>query len=1036
VLARYVWRDLVRNPRRTLAALLGIALGVGLFSAVLFFVDGSSASMSQRAVGPLPIDMQRILTAPLGGRLHLTQTVVPAQPQKAGQRLAVRLELANGSTSAANEVVLRSEPPAGLIYVPGTARLDGRPLPEGRTDNPFAGGAARTGLNVGTIPPGGTVLAAYAVRTPGPVPSGDGEGFRTSFSSREVVTPVPANAPDPLGPAALARRISHVRGVESADPLSFVDLPGSSLSVGAARGSGSLRLFAFDAGYQHRYRDIDVVDGTLVTGQAMLSAEAAQELGAAVGDTLRLDIPGSTAPLRVRISAEVDLRRARALFYSRQGSNLEDFLYTPRAVVIDPRTFQADVVPALLTAASTRGSTRNEPVREVDIRVVRDRLDSDPRSALQQTRRIADAVGAIAPGQDYLIDNVSNTLRVAREDAALAKRMFVLLGAPGALLAAILAGYAGEVLASAQRREQATLRIRGADRRHLLRMHALRSLLLSAVGAVVGLVLGLLSTRAVLGADALRHAATSALLSSGVIAALGGFLAAGAALYAAGQASIRREINEERAALSSRPPWWARIRLDLVALLGVAGLVTVAVRTDAFAGVPGSVYEGRGVQVHLWLLALPLGAWLAGALGGGRLLAAALGRIPGGPAQFSHVVRDVLGRSLRRRSWVAARATVVLALVLAAATSITVFGDSYDRAKAADARFTLGSDLKVAPDPASAETLTAAFTQRIAMVDGTEAATPVVYAVENSLLRSRREEDVANVAAVDPRSFGRVTPLQDQNFIGMSAEQAMAVIAGDPTAVLVSTEMADFISVGLGDDVQVVFAHGSDLQAAAEMHVAGLFERLPGFPEGADALVNLAEQQRVVPSTVPDFFLARTDDERPSTLTAAVAELAGGLGRARRLAVETRVGTLAKDQSSLAALNLRGLLTLDSGFSLAMAVVAIGMFVFGMLLQRRREYVTMRAQGLRSGEIRALIVGETATVTAAACVVGMVVGTGMAALLVAVLRPLFVLRPALTLPGPGLLGLIILVGTATLAAAAAGSALVGYLKPTELLRDE
>ena len=66
----YVWRELVRNPRRTIAALAGVALGVGLFSGVLFFVDGSGATLTARAVAPLAIDMQRVLTSPLGGGLR------------------------------------------------------------------------------------------------------------------------------------------------------------------------------------------------------------------------------------------------------------------------------------------------------------------------------------------------------------------------------------------------------------------------------------------------------------------------------------------------------------------------------------------------------------------------------------------------------------------------------------------------------------------------------------------------------------------------------------------------------------------------------------------------------------------------------------------------------------------------------------------------------------------------------------------------------------------------------------------------------
>ena len=70
-LTGYVRRDLVRNPRRTLASLVGVVVGVGLFSAVLFFIDGSGASMTKRALAPLPLDIQRVLTAPLGGGVRL-----------------------------------------------------------------------------------------------------------------------------------------------------------------------------------------------------------------------------------------------------------------------------------------------------------------------------------------------------------------------------------------------------------------------------------------------------------------------------------------------------------------------------------------------------------------------------------------------------------------------------------------------------------------------------------------------------------------------------------------------------------------------------------------------------------------------------------------------------------------------------------------------------------------------------------------------------------------------------------------------------
>ena len=68
MIGSYVWRDLRRNPRRSLTALAGMTLGIGLFSAVLFFIDGSSATMTARAIAPIPIDMQRVLADPLGNQ--------------------------------------------------------------------------------------------------------------------------------------------------------------------------------------------------------------------------------------------------------------------------------------------------------------------------------------------------------------------------------------------------------------------------------------------------------------------------------------------------------------------------------------------------------------------------------------------------------------------------------------------------------------------------------------------------------------------------------------------------------------------------------------------------------------------------------------------------------------------------------------------------------------------------------------------------------------------------------------------------------
>jgi putative ABC transport system permease protein len=1037
MIARYVWRDLVRNPRRSLATLAGITLGVGLFSAVLFFIDGSSASMTQRAIAPLPLDMQRVLSAPLGEEVRLTEQVTPAGPLQPGATARVELVLANNGRQPANEVVVRDEPPPPLAYVPGSTTVDGTPMADPAGDSPLAQGAAKLGLNLGTVPPKTSVTIAYAATATAAVDSVAALELQAAFSSREVVVPVRANAPGQIGLAELTRRIAEVPGVARAEQLSFVDLAPGSLRAGPRQAAGAVRVFGFDDLYRQHDRTIRIVSGSYRPGHGLLSAEAARALSVRPGDVVRVDLPGARRPLSVPISGITDLQRARSLFFSRQGQQLEQFVYVPNTVVVEPEVFATAVVPAFQGATTAVGDVvKSRPILEVDITVERERLDADPGTALAQTKAVAGAVSRIAPGQDDLIDNVSNTLEVARDDARVAKRMFVFLGVPGALLAAILAAYAGGVLASALRREQAILRIRGANRRHLLRMHALRTLALAAVGSVIGLGLGLASTVAVLSADALARAATTSLVTSALLGAGGGFLATGAALYASGRRAINREISEERAQLSSRPPAWRRLRLDIAVLAVVAVAEGIALRTGAFEGVAGSVYYGRAVTLRMHLVIVPIGVWIAGLLLLARLVERVFSHLPlPSPPRFGRPLWGVLTRSLRRRSWAATGGVIIVGLIVALGTSVAAFTASYDRAKAADARFVVGSDVRVTPSPTSTREHPPSYVDALD-VTGIQTATPVVFSLLNAVVQSRFNEDAANLAAVDPATFGQVAALADANFVDTTAAAAMDALARDPGGVFVGTELADLLALEPGDPVKVLFARGTKQQKLSDMKVLGLFERLPGFPEGANVLANLQQQTRLIPSTDASFFLARTTDADLATLERAVTALRQGPGSVDALQVDTRETALDKDQSSLAALNIRGLLTLDSAYALAMAATAIAVFVFGLLLQRRREYVTLRAQGMHAGEIRSLLVMEAGGVVVVGCVAGWLVGAGMAFILVNVLRPLFVLRPPVVIPPAGIATLTALVLTVSLLASLAATSLVNRLPPTELLRDE
>jgi putative ABC transport system permease protein len=1038
VLASYVRRDLVRNPRRTLAALAGVTLGVGLFSGVLFFIDGSGASMTKRAIAPLALDMQRVLTSPLGGGLRFTERVSRSGPLRPGQTTPITLTVTNEGAVPANEVVVADEPPPPLTYVAGTTTRDGKALRDEGRQSPLAQGLARTGLNIGTVRPGAAVRLTYLARARRPIGSARSLRPRGRISSRENVVPTPANAARELTLEQLAPKIDRIPGVAAADTLAFVDLRPGSLSTGTGRGvKDAVRLFAFDRRYQEHYPSIRVAAGSFRPGAAVLSAEAARALAAGPGSAVQLRLPGRSRPLSLPVSGVADLARARPLFYSRKSTKLEDFLYVPNAIIVSPTMFRRTVIPAFRAAAAARGSAvKDLPLLEVDVLVDRSRLHSDPGTALAQTKAIARSSRRIAPRQDYLIDNISNTLGVAKDDAAVAKRMFLFLGLPGALLAAFLTAYAGSVLASAERRERANLRIRGAHRGHLLRMLAYKTVALAGAGSVLGTGLGLLSVLVILGPDTLFEAAAADLVVSGLVAIAAGMLTTAVALYIPGRRSLHREISQDRGEMApTGGPVWRRLRLDFALLATVALAEGIALGAGAFDAPPGSVYAGRAVSLPSHLLLAPVVAWVAGMLLAVRVFQAVVSRLPvPAPPRFGPPVRGTLGRSLRRRSWALVGGVVALGLVVAFGTSLAIFTATYDAAKAADSRFVIGSDIRVTPSVLSSRPHPPSFAKRLE-VPGVSAATPVVFKLENSVLIGPNTEDREDLAAIDPASFRRVAALADSFFLDGSGAGAMAALQANPRGVLVNSAVADDLQVEKGDRVQVLFARGTRRQALVTVRVLGLFTRLPGFPGGVDIIANLGYYEAETRSKRADFFIAKSADPGRAGLARAVVALRSGPGKRDRINIDTTQTALDKDQSSLTALNVHGLLELDSFYTLLMAAAGIAIFVFGLMLQRRREYVALRAQGMQTREVQALILGEAAPVAAYGLAAGVLVGTGMAALMVHVLRPLFILDPGLTFSAGDIATLVALALAATLVSALTATAVLRRLRPTELLRE-
>jgi putative ABC transport system permease protein len=1034
----YAWRDLVRNTRRTLASMAGVALGVGLFSAVLFFVDGSAATMTERALAPLTLDMQRIVTAqPMG--LRLTERIDGAPGLDPGQRATVEITLANDGTAPANEVVVRDEPPPPLTYVPGSTSSDGSPVPDVDGDSPLSHGIAGFGMNIGRLGAGASVTITYGVEATAPVSDVQGLPIAATVSSREAQVPIEANAPRVLTLDELLGRLADVPGVAAADGLGVVDLrPGALAAAAAPPPAEPVRVFAFDDAYLDHYPSIRVVDGGLASDGATISVEAARSLGVEPGGTISLTIPGRPRPLTLPVVGVVDLSRAQPLFSSRKASELEEFLYVPDSVVVSPAVFRDEIIPPFEDARATLGTvTKSFPVLEADVLLDRGPLEADPATALSQTTSVARSIDRIAPGQGYLIDNISNALAVASVDAATGRRMFLFLGLPGGALAAFLAAYAASILAATERREHATLRVRGADHRHLRTIVLTKALAIAGIGSLLGVALGIASAAAVLGPDTLfaatpRDLVTSAMLSTGV-----GLAVTAVALYVPARRAVNREVREQQQAIRSvGTPLWRRAWLDAALLAIAAGVEVVAIRRGALDPPTGSVYQGIAISLPVTLLPAPLLAWLGGLLVSVRSLQRVAPHAPGAPRdRFGHVVRGIASRAIRRRPADLVGGVLGLGLVVAFGTSLTLFAATYDAAKAADARFALGSDLRITPSVLGARPPLASDGAAF-LVRNVAAVSPVVFDLENSVLIGPHNQQRENLAAIDPDSLPSVAPLPDQAFVDATATDTIGALAADPRGVLVDEEAADDLSLDVGDRVEIILALGTRRETQEPFTIAGLFERFPGMPEGANLVVDLERYGEATRIRTVDFFLARVQDRSRAGLSSAVRSLERGPGRTTPIHVDSTETFLAKDQSSLTAVNVNGLVGLNTIYALAMSGIAIAIFVFGLMLQRRGEYIALRAQGLRHAELRGLVMVETAVVTLSALIAGLVVGTVMAFLSIGLLRGLFVLGPRMTFPVGGLSTLILVMVAAAVVSGLSATEVLRRVDPAEILREE
>ena len=813
-------------------------------------------------------------------------------------------------------------------------------------------------------------------------------------------------------PAEVLRRVTAAPDVIAARPLQFASVKGfQATNGGTTQTTGAGVVVGLPSDYRSTFpQQIRTLSGA-DTG-VLLGQQTAANLRSRPGDTIRIQRAGRPAVVAT-VTGVVDLPLADTLFQK----------------VGAPPQSQPSAPPdnlLLLPSATFSRLLGNSPFK-VQIHVARrPPAQSSPEAAYQAVVGAGRNLEAQLAGGALVGNNVAAALDAARSDAAYAQMLFLFLGLPGAVLAALLTAALVGAGASRRRTEQALLRTRGLAQRRIGQLAVVEALVVGVAGGLFGVVAALIAGRIAFGPASfgISTAATAMWFAGAFVV---GLLIAGLVVLVPALRDLRGlTVADARRSIRGRTnPWWMRAGVDLILLAGAVGVFIASSRnkyTLVFApeGVPT-------ISVSYWAFLGPALLWLGGALLLWRLaiMALAHGRRP-----LARLIAPLTGRlaqpgaaALTRQRHLLARSIVLLGLAVSFAVSTAVFNATYRQQAEADAQLSNGADVTVTPAPGSRtsprEAAVLAATRGVREVEPLQHRFAYVGA------------DLQDLYGVQPATITSATALQDAYFQGGSAAQLMNVLAANPDAVLVSAETVQDFQLNPGDLLNLRIQDDTTKKMRTiPFHYAGIVNEFPTAPRDSFLVANANYLAQQTGSDAVGAFLIDTGGRNQPAVAAALRHEVGTRATVTDISyVRAEVG------SSLTSVNLAGLTRLELTFAVLLAAAAGGLVLAAGLAERRRSLAIISVLGGRRGQLRGLVLSEAAVVTIGGLSGGALVAWGLSVMLVKVLTGVFDPPPSVIAVPVGYLGIAVVAVVAALTAAAFAAARTSTRPPVEELRE-
>lgn len=797
-----------------------------------------------------------------------------------------------------------------------------------------------------------------------------------------------------LDGAAVQKTLAAQDGLKVSEPVTASDFAGTR-RVGAAQEGPAGRMLALREGYFQQFNFLSITEGRFDPRGAMVSEALAMSQGIRIGDRVAVRFAGLPQPVELPVTGVVNTSNADPMFATTDPNKEAEYNVVSDLVFVDLDWFRQNLQSQLsrlpVTADTGLGGTGAValPVdQQFHLRIDRDRLPADPTRAQKKVQAIQRGLERQFPGELKISNNLDARFAVAAADVSSAKILFLFLGLPGVALAAYLSKYAAEIFAETQRREFGLLRTRGAGLKHIAALVVASSVLLALMGTVVGLGLGAGMVAVALGGRMLVQGDWRMFAHSAGQALLAGLGLTFSAAFFPALASLQRGITDERRKVSraARTPLWQRMYLDVVLLVAAAVILAVTLH---YGGFKPKGTEGQVLELSFYLFLSPFCTWTGLTLLLLRLSDRALlrgkGVLSGVLARLFGEIGEAAGRGIARRSGRVAAAVTILALTISFGVSLAIFDQTYSAARTHDARYVVGSDIRITPALTTPQTT--AFAQKLA--NRATAAVTAVYRDNHALIGAERQ----TVYGIDVEGFRRVAQIPDAFFDSGSASANLAALEKTPNGVLISKEQADKYNIEVGDTVLMrLYNRATKQYHLARAKAVGLFTYFPTSAQDSDFVLNRSFMATESGYPDADFFLVKTNggEEIARTLAQQYRETVG-----RRLPVQVQdLATVVKaDESSLTSLNLGGLGRIEQFYTILIVTLGLAVFLLAMINDRRREFGAMRALGADLRQLGRFILAEAATIGGISLVFGGAVGVVLARLMIFILRVIFVVPP-------------------------------------------